>query len=156
MVTNFFRVTEIHRALQFHQKPYLKMFIDTFVSKCSKSKSKVQKEMYKLILNLAFEKMCESVQNRSRCDVVTCPKECARIFADPNFTTFTTIDPNVVLLYRKKRNVLLNKDIGGGGGVQYLKFPRHSCCPSFTMCVRYNGQGRGRFRFTMGTQILYC
>ena len=102
MVSNSFRVKKIHRALQFNQKPYLKMFTDTFVSKRSDAKSKVEKEMYKLILNLAFGKMCEDVRNRSRCVVVTCHKECARIIADPNFTTFTSIESNMVLLHLKK------------------------------------------------------
>ena len=119
MVTSGFRVTKIHRALLFDQKTYLKTFIDTFVSKHSQAKSKVEKEMYELILNSSFGKMCESVQNRSRCDVVTCPTECARIVANSKFTTFTVIDSNMVVLPRKKINVVLNKNIAGRGGVQY-------------------------------------
>ena len=117
MVTNGFNVTRVHRALQFDQKPYLKTFIDTFVNKRSEAKTKVEKEIFKVILNLAFGKMCESVRNRSRYEVVTDPKECARIFADPNFTSFTIIESNMVLLNRKKINVILNKNIAGGSSI---------------------------------------
>ena len=117
MVSNGFKITKIHRVLQFNQRPYLKTFIDTFVDKRSKANSKVEKEMYKLILNSAFGKMCESVRNRSRCDVVTDPLECARIIADPNFTSFTSIEAGMVLLHRRKRNVVLNKNIAGGSSV---------------------------------------
>jgi hypothetical protein len=106
MVNNGFKITKIHRVLQFHKKPYLKTFIDTFVDKRSRANSKVEKEMYKLILNSAFGKMCESVRNRSRCDVKTAPQECARIIADPNFTSLTSIETSMVLLHRKKRNVV--------------------------------------------------
>ena len=45
MVSNGFKVRKIHRALQFDQKPYLKAFIDTFVSKRSQAKSKVEKNV---------------------------------------------------------------------------------------------------------------
>ena len=49
--------------------------IDTFVNKQSEAIMKVEKEIYKIMLNSALGKMCESVRNRSRCDV-TNPKEC--------------------------------------------------------------------------------
>jgi hypothetical protein len=114
MVANCFRVTKMHRALQFDQKTYLKALIDTFVSKRSQAKTKVEKEIYNLILISAFGKMSESVRNMSRFDNVPSPIECARIVEDPNFTTFTVIDSNLVLLHRKKRNVVLNKNIAGG------------------------------------------
>ena len=117
IVNNGFKIKKIHRVLQFRQKPYLKTFIDTFVDKPSRAKSKVEKEMYMLILNSAFRKMSESVRNRSRCDVVTDPQECARIIADPNFMSFTSIEASMVLLHRKKRNVVLNKNIAGGSSV---------------------------------------
>jgi hypothetical protein len=77
MVFNGFIVTKTHRALQFDQKPYMKTVIDTFVSKRSQAKMKVKKEFYILILNSACGKMCESVQKRSRCDIVTTPKNFA-------------------------------------------------------------------------------
>ena len=102
MVANGFRVTKIHRAVQFNQKPYMRTFIDTFVIKRSEAETKVEKEIFKLILNSALGKMRESVRNRSRCDAVTDPKECAQIVADPNFTSFTIIDFNIALLQRKK------------------------------------------------------
>jgi len=40
MLANGFRVTKIHRTLQFDQKSYMKKFIDTFVSKHSEVKIK--------------------------------------------------------------------------------------------------------------------
>ena len=86
MLANGFSVTKIQRPLQLDQKPYMMTFIDTFVSKLSKTKTKLEKEISKLIFDSAFRTMCESMCHRSRCDIVTDPKECARIFADPNFT----------------------------------------------------------------------
>jgi hypothetical protein len=154
MVNNGFKITKIHRVLQFNQKPYLKTFIDTFVNKRSRANSKVKKEMYKLMLNSAFGKMCESVRNRSCCDAVTDPKECARFTAVPNFTSFTSIEKNMVLLHRKKRNVVLNKSIAEG--ISVLEISKKLMLSFFTMCARYNCQGRGRFNFTMGIQILCC
>ena len=117
MCNNGFNVTKVHRALEFSQKPYLKTFVDTFVSKRSAAKTKAEKEIYKLILNSAFGKMCESVRNRNRCDVVTDPEQCARIIADPNYTSFTIIGPDMVLLNRKKRRIVLNKNIAAGSAI---------------------------------------
>ena len=51
MLSNCFKVTKIHRAPQFDQKLYMKIFIDTFVSKRSHAKTEVQKKIYKVILN---------------------------------------------------------------------------------------------------------
>ena len=101
ILANSFNFRKMHRALQFDQNRYMKTFIDTFVSKRSEAKTKVEKEIFQLILNSAIGKMFESVRNRSCCDVVTDPKECARIIADENFTSFTIIGSNVVLLHRK-------------------------------------------------------
>ena len=39
ILANCFKVTNIHIALQFNQKPYMKMFIDTFDSKRSEVNS---------------------------------------------------------------------------------------------------------------------
>ena len=44
MVANGFRITKIHKALQFDQKPHMKTFIDIFLSKRSEAKSKVEKK----------------------------------------------------------------------------------------------------------------
>ena len=90
--------------------------------------------MYKLILNLAFGKMCESVRNRSQCDVVTDPLECARIIADPNFTSFTSIETGMVLLHRRKRNVVLNKNRAGGSSV--LEISKKLMLSFFLQCVQ--------------------
>jgi len=76
IVANGFMVTRIHRVVQFDQKPYYlcattyliinhKTFIETFVSKCSEVKTKDEKEIYKLILNSAFGKMCKIVRDRN-------------------------------------------------------------------------------------------
>ena len=73
MLADGFKVTKIHRTLQVNQKPYMKTFIDTFVSKRSEAK-KIQKEIFKIILNSAFGKICESVCHRSRCEKCNQPK----------------------------------------------------------------------------------
>jgi hypothetical protein len=49
MLATGFNVTNIHRALQFDQKPYMKMFVDIFVNKWSQAKTKVEKEIFKLL-----------------------------------------------------------------------------------------------------------
>ena len=47
----------------------MKKFIDTFFSKHSEAKAKVENEIFKLVLNSAFGKMCEGLCNRIRCDL---------------------------------------------------------------------------------------
>ena len=79
------------------------MFIDTFVSKGSKSKMKVEIENFKHFLYSALGIICKSMPNRSRCDVVTDPKRCAQIIDHPSFKSFTLIDSKLGLLHRKKK-----------------------------------------------------
>jgi hypothetical protein len=148
MVSNGFKITKIHGVLRFNQKPYLKTFIDTFVDKRCRTNSKVEMEMYKLILNSAFGKMCEGVRNRSRCDVVTDPQECARIIADPNFTSFTSIETSMVLLHRKKRNVVLNKNIAGGSSV--LEISKKLMLSFFYNVCKVHWQGEGEVQVYYG------
>ena len=102
MLANDFRVTKIHRALQFDQKPYMKTFIDTFVSKHSEQKAMVKQDIFKIILNSALGKICEIVHHRSRCDFINDSKEYARIIADLNFASFMSIYSNMILSHRKK------------------------------------------------------
>ena len=101
ILANGFRVTKIHRDFQFHQKPYMKTLIDTFNSKRSEVKAKIGIESFKLILISAIGKIYEGVHNKSRDNVVTYPKECVWVIADLNFTLFTIIESNMVLLHRK-------------------------------------------------------
>ena len=77
MLMNGLRVTKMHRALQFDQKPYMKTFIGTSVSEVSEARTKVEKLIIKVILNPAFGKIGQNVFHRSRCDVVTDQKEVA-------------------------------------------------------------------------------
>ena len=82
MVANGFRVTQILKAYKFDQKPFIdqkpfmKTFIYTIVSKRSAVKAKVKKDIFKHNLNSAFIKMCNDAHNKSRCGVVSDPKEC--------------------------------------------------------------------------------
>ena len=103
ILANVLKVTKIRRALQFDKKPYMKTFIYTIVKKYFEAKTKVEKEAFKFILNSTFGKTCESMHHRNRCFVVTDPKERALIIANRNFTLFTVIDSNTVLLNRKKK-----------------------------------------------------
>ena len=54
MLSSGFKVTKIHRVLQFYQNPSMKTFIDTFVGKRSEARTKVEKEYFKLFLNSSF------------------------------------------------------------------------------------------------------
>jgi len=75
------------------------MLVETLVKKRSKPKTKVNKEIYKVISNSAFGKVCESVCIGT---VVTNPEKCARIIANPNYTSFTIISSDMVALNKEK------------------------------------------------------
>jgi len=99
MLANGF--TKILESPQIDQKPYMKFFINTFVSKRSEAKTKIKKDIFNRILNLAFGKICKSLRNRSRCEM--CPNEIARIIADLNFKSFTIMDYNMSYYIEKKK-----------------------------------------------------
>ena len=117
MLANGFKIAKIHRALQFDQKPYMKTFIDIFVRQASEAKTKVEEEIFKLILNSICGRICENVCLRSRCDFLTDQTENSRIIANPNFTSFVIIHSNMFLLHREKRKMLLNKKIATGSAI---------------------------------------
>ena len=106
MLANGFKIKKVHRAPQFNEKPYMKKFVNTFLSKHSEAKKKTEKETFIFILNSAFNEMYVSERCRSHCDIVTNPKEYARIITDVNIKSLTIIDSNMVLLHRRKEKYI--------------------------------------------------
>ena len=113
-LVNGFKVTKIHKALQFNEKPYMRMLINGLDSKQWEVKTKVEKIIFQLIWNSPFGKMCNSKLNKSRCNDVNDPKECAQIISHPNFTSFTIIDSIIGLLHWKNK---LNKNTAAGNAI---------------------------------------
>ena len=98
--------------------------------------------------------MCESVRNKSCCNVVSDPRECAPTVADSNFTSFTIIGSKLVLLHGKKRKVILNTNFAADSTITEIS--KNSCLHSFTMCLGANGRGREKLKYIMGVLIHFC
>ena len=153
MLANSFKVTYIHRALQFDRKAYMKTIFDTFVSKRFEAKMNVEKKIFKLTFNSIFSKICENVRNGSRCDAVTDPKNEPKSFKI-RVSHCSRLDTPILSFFVEKRNIILNKNIASGSAI--LEILENSCFNFITMYVSFIGCKRRNFRSIMETLIHSC
>lgn len=87
----------------------MKEYIDLNINMRSKSKSKFEKDFYKLINNSLFRKTMEKVRNR--CDIKLENKKYSQKFSKiPNFKTFKIFDDDCIASHMIKK-VMFNKPI---------------------------------------------
>ncbi|XP_065580143.1 uncharacterized protein LOC136040005 [Artemia franciscana] len=117
MLNHHFRLDQIHSVIQFKQEFLMKTYIDHFMERRSQTKSKTKSELYKLFNNTIFGKSVEQVRKRTSCIFTTDLKTTRRLVGDCNISSFSIVNENLALIFRKKRHVLLNKNIAAGAAI---------------------------------------
>ncbi|GFU42669.1 uncharacterized protein NPIL_581771, partial [Nephila pilipes] len=64
------KVAKIHKILKFHQRPWLKKYIDFNTEKKEKAQSLFEKDLFKLLNNAVFGKTMENLRKRTVIDLV--------------------------------------------------------------------------------------
>ncbi|GFS71013.1 uncharacterized protein TNCV_1585101 [Trichonephila clavipes] len=105
------KVTKIHKVLKFHQRPWLKKYIDFNTEKRKNAKSSFEKNLFKLLNNAVFGKTMENLRKRTVIDLVQDQKKSKKLVASPAFHNFRIITTDLVSIERKKVSLLLNRPI---------------------------------------------
>ena len=105
------RVKKIHRVLQFNQRPWLKKYIDYNTSCRARSKSKFEKNFYKLMNNSVFGKTQENLRNRVNVEIITDPEKAAKRIAKPSFKRSQIIREDLVVIQNNITTLKLCKPL---------------------------------------------
>ena len=105
------KVTKIHRVLSFKQSNWLKKDIDFNTDMRTKSKSKFEKDFYKLMNNSVFGKTQENLRNRMNVEIITNRKIALKRACKPSMKRSETIHENLVVMETAVTNLVLNKPI---------------------------------------------
>jgi len=103
------KLEKVHKLFSFKQAEYIKKYIDFCTLKRSLSKTKFEKDQYKLFANAVFGKFLEDVTKHLDCKVCFTEQSFKKASGLPNFHGFITINKNYVLALMKKRIAIINR-----------------------------------------------
>ena len=105
-------ITKIHRVIKFDQKAWMKPYIDFNTAMRAKATNDFEKDLFKLMNNAVFGKSMENLRKRQRVSIVqplTHPKKYKKLTSDPSFKSRKIFSENLVVIYRRKVEVMLNR-----------------------------------------------
>ncbi|HYT42363.1 MAG TPA: DNA polymerase [Methylomirabilota bacterium] len=107
------KCVKVHRILRFHERPWLKEYVELNANKRKMAKNEFEKNFYKLMVNSLFGKTIENVRKRQDVHLVTRWEGRgggADLIARPNFSHSTPVDDGAVIKMMKK-DIILDKPI---------------------------------------------
>jgi len=106
------KLKQVHRVIEFTQKPFMKSYIMKNTNERSKSKNDFEKDFYKLMNNSVYGKTMENVRNRINFRLISSEEQALNILNQKK--KFTIFNENCVGVHLLKREVKLNKPIWVG------------------------------------------
>ena len=103
------KVTEVHRALEFNQSPWLKQYIDFNTEKRKNAKNAFEKDFFKLMNNSVFGKTMENIRKRVDVRLVTDEKRLLKYCSKPTYVSSKIFNENLVAVHKIKETLTLNR-----------------------------------------------
>ena len=104
-----FKVTKVHRVLQFDQSPWLKQYIDFNTEKRKNAKNAFEKDFFKLMNNSVFGKTMENLRKRVDIRLVTSKHKLLKLASKPTFVSSKIFNDNLVAVHKIKETLTLNR-----------------------------------------------
>ena len=102
------KVTKVHRALEFNQSPWLKMYIDFNTQKQTAAESSFEKDFFKLMNNSVFGKTIENPCKRVNVTLIN-PEKLLKHASKPTFISCKIFDEYLVAIHIIKESLTLNR-----------------------------------------------
>ena len=114
------KLVKIHRGLKFTQEDFVRSHIDFFTRKRAQAKTKMEKDMYKLIINSLYGKFIENSSNRMDCRFVSSRKAALLRNTDPRTQSHMILAESLSIAFMKRSTVKLNQSWAVGFAILEL------------------------------------
>ena len=104
-----FKVSKVHRVLEFNQSPWLKQYIAFNTEKRKNAKNAFEKEFFKLMNNSVFGKTMENIRKRVDVRLVTDEKKLLKLTSKPTYVSCKIFNENLVAVHKIKETITLNR-----------------------------------------------
>ena len=104
-----FKVSKVHRVLEFNQSPWLKQYIAFNTEKRKNAKNAFEKEFFKLMNNSVFDKTMENIRKRVDVRLVTDEKKLLKLTSKPTYVSCKIFNENLVAVHKIKETITLNR-----------------------------------------------
>ena len=101
-------VTKTYHAIKFSQSKWLAKYVDLNTTKRQEALSKLHQDLFKLMSNSTFRKLCESLRNRVAVAFIR-TEELLKATSEGNFKSVKIIDEKLLLITKKKQSMMWNK-----------------------------------------------
>ena len=101
----------VHRIIEFHQKAWLKPYIDMNTELRKLAKDDFEKDLFKLMNNAVFGKTMENIRKYRDIKLVTTDKKRNKLVSEPNYHTINYILEDLSIIEMNKTKVKMNKPI---------------------------------------------
>jgi hypothetical protein len=110
------KVTKIHRAFKFSKDSFMKGYIEKCIHMRKDSKTDMQKNVWKLMVNAVFGKTMENKRHRQKIDLVNSnDKKLRKLQASPFFSeAYVITKDRLVEVRRKVKSIVFDKPIAVG------------------------------------------
>jgi hypothetical protein len=111
-----FKLTNVHKALQFEQGPIFNEYITFLAIKRKEAKTDVEKNFFKLSGNVLFGKSCENLRGRCQYKIVRDRAEAIRFNSKPNCSRVVILDteegePEIAIVVLKNVSCYLDRPV---------------------------------------------
>ena len=116
------RLTKIHRALRFEQRPWMEPYIQMNTELRKKAANGFEKDLYKLMNNSVFSKMMENLRKRVDIRLVHLKEEdkLRHLIASPAFARANIFDSDLAAVQMHKSRLYLNRPVYVGMSILNL------------------------------------
>ena len=103
------KLVKIHRAIEFHQSPWLKPYIALNTEKRKHAKNEFEKSFYKLLNNAVYGKFLQNNRKHIEVELVHTEKRLKKVVSKTNFHAFKIFNKDLTGVHLRKTKVYLNK-----------------------------------------------
>ena len=119
-LANGWKLTKVHRILEFKQSLWMKIYIDFNTRKRQEATTKSPKDFFKLMNNSAYGKTIEDKRKRIKLRAVTNEKDFIKYDSRPTFIGYKKYGKDFYEIHERPTEIKLDKPIYVGHAVLYL------------------------------------
>ena len=120
MLQHELRLDRIHRAIEFYQSPWLKTYIDFNTQLGTAATNDFEKDFFKLMNNLVFEKTMQNIRKHGNIGLVMTEEKYLCTVMKPNFKSGVLFGENLMGYEMGKIKVVMNKPVYLGQAILNL------------------------------------